>query len=38
MCNDPSVQPWLPQIIFGNEHVLRKHDLNAVDTALPSSV
>ena len=38
MCNDPSVQPWLPQIILGNEHVLRKHDLNAVDTALPSSV
>jgi len=38
ICNDPSVQPLLPHVILGSERLLRKHDLNAVNTALSSNV
>ena len=38
ICDDPSVQPLLPQVILGNEHVLRKQDLDAVAPTLPSNV
>ena len=38
ICDDPTVQPLLPQVILGNEHVLRKQDLDAVAATLPRNV
>ena len=38
ICDDTSIQPVLPQILLGNEHVLRVQDLEAVKASLPSNV
>jgi hypothetical protein len=38
ICNDPSVQPLLPLAILGSERLVRKRDLNTVNTVLSSNV
>ena len=38
ICDDTSIQPRLPQILLGNEHVLRVQDMDAVRDLLPSNV
>ena len=38
MCDDPSVQPLLPQIIIGNEHILRAADLTKLEPMLPKNI
>ena len=38
ICDDPSVQPRLPQLILGNEHVLQRRDLDALQSSLPPNV
>jgi len=38
ICDDPGLQPRLPQIIVGNEHTLSKADLLAAQTFVPQNV
>ena len=38
ICDDPSVQPRLPQLILGNEHVLPRRDLEALQSSLAPNV
>jgi hypothetical protein len=38
VCDDPSVQPLLPQIIIGNEHILRVADLKKLEPMLPQNI
>ena len=38
ICDDTSIQPRLPQVLVGNEHVLRVQDLEAVKASLPANV
>ena len=38
VCDDTSVQPLLPQLIIGNEHVLRVLDLKELEPILPQNV
>ena len=38
VCDDNSVQPLLPQLIIGNEHVLRVLDLKKLEPTLPQNV
>ena len=38
VCDDTSVQPLLPQLIIGNENVLRVLDLKELEPILPQNV
>ena len=38
ICDDTSIQPRLPQVLVGNNHVLRVQDLEAVKASLPANV
>ena len=38
ICDDASIQPRLPQVIVGNESVLRVQDMKAVERLVPSNV
>ena len=38
ICDDTTMQPRLPQVLVGNEHVLRLQDLDAVKASLPANV
>jgi len=38
VCDNPAVQPKLPQVIIGNEHILTKRDLGEMKTSLPANV
>ena len=38
ICDDPSLQPLLPQFIIGNEHILRRDDLCLAETFLLRNV
>ena len=38
ICDDSSLQPRLPQVVVGNEHVLRVQDLKKVQPSLPRNV
>ena len=38
ICDNPSIQPRLPQIIVGNEHILRVQDMQDIAAALPENV
>ena len=38
ICDDPELQPVVPQFIIGNEHVLRVRDLKKVSLNLPPNV
>ena len=38
VCDDSTIQPKLPQLIIGNEHILRIQDLNALKPHLPANI
>ena len=38
VCDDTSLQPLLPQLIIGNDNVLRVSDLTALESVLPKNV
>ena len=38
VCDDTSLQPLLPQLIIGNDNVLRVTDLTMLETCLPDNV
>ena len=38
LCDDTAVQPALPQVIVGNEKMLRLQDVRAVERSLPDNV
>ena len=38
VCDDSSIQPKLPQLIIGNEHILRVQDLNSLKPHLPANI
>ena len=38
ICDNPSLQPRLPQFIVGNEHILRVQDMRHMAASLPTNV
>ena len=38
ICDNPSIQPRLPQFIVGNEHILRVQDMQHIAPTLPANV
>ena len=38
VCDDSTIQPELPQLIIGNEHILRVQDLNTLKPHLPANI
>ncbi len=38
ICDNPEIQPLLPQLIIGNSRVLRKQDLDVLQNSLPANV
>jgi hypothetical protein len=38
ICDNPEIQPLLPQLIIGNNRVLRKQDLDVLQNNLPANV
>ena len=38
ICDNPSIQPRLPQFILGNEHILRVQDMQDIAATLPENV
>ena len=38
ICDNPSIQPRLPQFILGNEHILRVQDMQDIAETLPENV
>ena len=38
ICDDTAVQPLLPQMIIGNEHILRVTDMQTLETETPANI
>jgi len=38
VCDDPLVQPLLPQVIIGNQYILRLTDLKRLEAMLPKNI
>ena len=38
ICDNPSIQPRMPQFIVGNEHILRVQDMQHIAPTLPANV
>ena len=38
ICDDTTIQPILPQMIIGNQHLLRVSDMKELETELPKNV